>query len=197
MSTTLIPPAVTSRYTPEDLLTMPDGDRYELVNGQLVEREMSGLSSLVGSETNRLLGNVARPAQLGWVLQSDASYQCFPHEPGRVRRPDGSFIRRGRISLDQLERGHIRIAPDLAIEVTSPNELADEIDEKVEDYLRAGVHLVWVISPATRTVRIHRPDGSDTRLHEVDELTGEDVLPGFSCRVGELFPAPAELERAE
>jgi Uma2 family endonuclease len=57
----------------------------------------------------------------------------------------------------------------------------------VEEYLRVGVKLVWVISPESRTVRVHRPDSSDTRLHEDDELTGEDVIPGFRCRVGDLF----------
>jgi Uma2 family endonuclease len=74
------------------------------------------------------------------------------------------------------------------VEVLSPNDIAYEVDAKVREYLAAGVRLVWVINPDGRTVTIHRPQGPGTVLHEQDELAGETVLPGFRCRIADLFP---------
>jgi Uma2 family endonuclease len=74
--------------------------------------------------------------------------------------------------------------------VISPNELYSEVEEKVDEYLAAGVRLVWVIDPPHRSVRIHRADGTVTDLHESDELSGEAVVPGFCCPVAELFHPP-------
>jgi Uma2 family endonuclease len=127
------------------------------------------------------------------VFPEGTSFQCFPDEPDKVRRADVSFIRFGRLTREQPPEGHIRLAPDLAVEVVSPNDLAYDVDSKVEDYLQAGVRLVWVVNPVTRTVRVHRPDGPGATLRADDELTGGDVLPGFSCRIRELFilPQPA------
>jgi Uma2 family endonuclease len=177
------------RYTPDDLLAMPDGVRYELVDGELVERDMSGLSSEVARKLSGRAGMFSDERSLGHTFGSDCGYQCFPFDPRRVRRPDASFVRAGRISTEEYESGHITVAPDLAVEVVSPNDLAHELIEKVDEYLRAGVRLVWVIDPQSRTVAVHRPDGSDSRLREQDELSGEDVLPGFRCPVRDLFPS--------
>lgn len=183
MSTLIGTPAI----TPEELLEMPEGEQFELVEGQLVERNMSGLSSLVASRVNRRIGNHAEANQLGDVFDSDCGYQCYADDPAKIRRPDASFIRAGRLSLDELEHGYLRVAPDLAVEVVSPNDKAYELDEKIEEYLAAGVRLIWVVNPEQKIVSIHRLDGSVTKLHERDELSGEDVLQGFACQVAELF----------
>jgi len=181
--------ATKQRYTPEDLLAMPDGDRYELVNGELVERHMGWKSSWVGGRLFLHLSAFLETNPLGQAAPADASYQCFPDAPGKVRKPDVSFIRRERLPpMEELE-GHCRIAPDLAVEVISPNDLYTEVDDKVEEYLAAGVRLVWVINPATRTVRVQRADGAGAFLREADELSGEDVVPGFRCSVRALFAA--------
>src|SRR5687768_12124711 len=133
----------TSEFTPEDLLSMPDDRRYELVGGKLVEKPVSALSSLVASIIGRILGDFVERHRLGLVFDPDATYQCFPTEPSLVRRPDVSFVRRGRFPAGDLPEGHIRIAPDLAVEVLSPNETAYNVDEKVELYVSAGVRAVW------------------------------------------------------
>ena len=183
------------RYTPADLLAMPDGDRYELVDGELVERFMGNESSLIGGRLFRWIGNFVDAKNLGWVLPADAGYRCFPDDPQRVRRPDVSFIRRGRLPGERPARSYDVIAPDLVVEVVSPNEPYKTIEAKVEDYLKAGVRLVWVINPDTRTATIYRADGSVSRLHEPDELDGEDVLPGFRLRLGDVLLPPAEGSR--
>lgn len=84
--------------------------------------------------------------------------------------------------------GHVPIAPDLAIEVVSPNDKIYELDEKLEDYHAAGVKLVWVINPNSRIMRIHRLDDTVEQSKENDTLTGDSVLPGFSILVKDMLP---------
>jgi Uma2 family endonuclease len=181
--------------TPQDLLSMPDGEFYELVDGRLVERKMSIWSSYVAGVIYRILELHCRENQLGWVFPEGTSFQCFPAHPGRVRRPDVSFIVLRRLSLAQATtEGHCPIAPDLAIEVLSPNDIAYEIDEKVREFLDAGVPLVWVVNPEQRTVEIHRARSPGAILRENDEISGEEVVPGFRCRVGDFTLPPRGVE---
>ena len=182
-------------YTPEDLLTVPDADRYELVDGRLVESDMGAEASWVAGELHALLRDFCCANRSGWALP-ETSYQCFPESRKMVRRPDVSFIRPGRLPDEQLPLGHIRIAPDLAVEVVSPNDTYYEVEQKVREYLQAGVRLVWVVNPDTRTVRVHRVNRMLTDIQEEEELTGEELLPEFRCRVGDIFPSPRPAERA-
>jgi Uma2 family endonuclease len=178
-----------TRYTPEDLLALPDAGRYELIDGQLVERNMGAKSSYVAARLLRLLGLATDTQALGLLFGSDCGYQIFADDPSRVRYADGSFIRRGRLSGDTPPEGHCRIPPDLAIEAVSPNDLARAIEEKVEQWLAAGVRLVWVLYPDTHRLHVHRYDGTVSKLRSDadDVLSGEDVVPGFQCRVAEIF----------
>jgi Uma2 family endonuclease len=192
MSTTVatLPEAIQEKVEimPEELLSMPDSGHYELIDGELKERNVSVLSSLVASRIIRELGNHAEANRLGAVLPPDCGYRCFPWKPRRVRRADVSFIRADRLNDEVVSAGDCPIAPDLAVEVISPNDSAAELNLKVEEYLRAGVKLVWVIDPEIRTVDLYRSDGTTQRLRETDTLSGEDVLAGFECRVAALFP---------
>lgn len=187
-------PARGRSFTADDLLQHPDSDRFELVNGELVERNMGWRSEWIGTQLVIRIGAHCQKTGQGWVNGSSASYKCFdelfPDDPDRTRKPDVSFIARNRLPWNQFPAGHCNLVPDLAVEVISPNDLYSEVEEKVCEYLRAGVRLVWVVDPRTESVRIHRADGtvSDLRVH--DELSGEDVLPGFRCRVNELFHDP-------
>ena len=151
-------------------------------------------SSWIGGKLFRMLDGFCEGNDSGWVLPSDASYQCFPDAPTKIRKPDVSFIKRGRLPEEQLPKGHCPIAPNLAVEVLSPRDLSSRTNKKILEFLQAGVSLVWIVDPGTRTVRIHRKDGSITELHENDELTGEDVLAGFRCRVRDILPPRAGAE---
>jgi len=185
-----------AEITPEELLTIPDGKHYELIDGELKERNVSGLSSHVAANLNADLNLHCRKNKLGRTFGADCGYQCFPWKPKNIRRPDVSFIRADRITLEDLAEGYIKIAPDLAVEVISPNDTVAELEEKLEEYLRAGVRLIWIVYPETRTVHIRRADGSMSRLRETDELSGEDVVPEFRCPLGSLFPAVPITETA-
>jgi Uma2 family endonuclease len=184
-------------YTADEFAAMPDESAFELVNGQLLEKKMGSVSSWVGGESYWLLASFCKEHHLGWVFPADTGFQCFPDSPNTVRKPDVAFIRYGRLPDETLPVGYIRIVPDLVVEVISPNELAYEVDAKVDDFMGAGVRLIWVINPVARTVRIHRANGTIGLLREQDELDGEDVLPGFRCPVRELFPPAGSVAPQE
>lgn len=177
--------------TPEDLLRMPDrGKGYELVDGRFKELNVSAKSSRVGAGMVRRLWDHGESLQPGWVFQSDASFQCFADDRTRVRRSDAAFLTLDRFTVQQYEaEGHISVCPDLVVEVISPNDLAADVNRKVEEWLAAGAKLVWVIDPDAKLVFCHRPDGVTIR-READTLTGEPVLAGFSCPVADLFRLP-------
>lgn len=176
-------------YTPEDLLTMPGAERCELVNGELVEKDMGLLTSIVAERLSRRLGVYVEDNALGWTPSSECGYQYFRDAPLKVRKPDASFISRERLPEDRLHEGHVGIPPDLAVEVVSPNDVFSKVVVKAQEYLDAGVRLVWLVEPVTRSVQVFRADGSVSRLLSGDQLTGEAVVPGFSVLVDELFPA--------
>jgi Uma2 family endonuclease len=175
---------------------MPDGDQYELVNGTLVERNLSLWSSFVAGELYGLLYTHCRENRLGWLLPENTSFCCFPDDPKRVRRPDVSFIGRGRLSLEQAKaEGHVSLVPDLAVEVISPNDSYYEVEEKAVEWLSAGVRLLWIVNPKRCQVQVRRPTSNGIKILEKDdELSGEEVIPGFRCRVGDLFQPPPGTE---
>lgn len=188
--------ATEALHTPEELQSMPDHKGYELVRGRLIKTDMGAESSWVCVRLLVRLGRFVEEQGAGWVFPSDAGYQCFSHEPKMVRKPDVSFIKQGRFPGDVVPKGWITIVPDLAVEVISPRDRASELDEKLADYRIAGVPLIWEIYPESRSVMVHRRDGSVVRLLEADSLSGEDVLPGFICPIREILPEKTKPRQA-
>lgn len=183
--------AVKTGTTPEELLNMPDSVNYELVGGKLVERNRGAESSAVALVIGSLLLNFVRSRRAGKVFTTDCGYQIFPDDREKVRKSDVSFIRAGRLPNERPPDGWVGITPDLVVEVLSPGDTAYEIDQKVNEYLAAGVLIIWVVNPRTRTVRIHRPQNDErgpiSFLNESDTITGERVIADFECRVAEFF----------
>lgn len=180
--------------TADDLLTWPDSDRYELLHGKLVERDMGAEANWVAARVLFLIGLFLDSHPQGYVMGSDASYACFADDPLHAPRPDVSFVRFGRLTDEKLPKGYFKIPPDLVIEVVSPNDGAEEVSEKVADFQSVGVPLIWIVHLSTRRVLIHRlagdPLGRASELTELDAISGETVLPGFSCPVSEFFRLP-------
>ena len=179
------------RATPDDLERMPGGEaRYELVDGQIRERNLSAESNFIAANINAELYVYVRANGLGLVFGEGCGIQVFP-EPNPLRLSDGAFVAKGRLPGDRPpERGYLRLAPDLVVEVVSPGDNALEIQEKVEDYLAVGVRLVWVAYPETRFIHAFSIDGSVRKYGPGAILDGGDVLSGFSVPVANLFPAP-------
>ena len=142
----------------------------------------------VAMELGAQLRVYAKEHSLGPVYAAGTGFR-LARNPDTVRAPDVAFVRRERFPLPQEQRvsAYFPGAPDLAVEVVSPDDKADEVIRKVEDWLSHRAQLVWVVYPRQRMVMVYRADGTVKRLNAGDTLDGEDLLPGFSCQVMEIF----------
>jgi Uma2 family endonuclease len=164
--------------TEADLLRMPDdGWKYELVDGEIRRLSPAGgpHGRIAAELTFRLVAHV-RQVKSGHVFDSSTGFRLTG---GNVRAPDVSFVSFDR--LPEIPEGYVPVAPDLAIEILSPDDGPRYVLEKVGEYLDAGVRLVWVIDPKHRKAIVYR-SVSDVRTLAIDDaLDGEEVLPGFRC----------------
>lgn len=175
-------------YTAEDLMRLSsEGKRYELVKGELVEMAPTGgRHGRVSSRIDRRLGHFVEQHGLGELFAAETGFR-LSRNPDTVRAPDVAFVARDRLPSADLPVGFPELAPDLVVEVLSPSDTAVQVQAKVEEWLRAGVRLVWVAYPDTRSVVVYRSLSEVTVLGEGDDLQGDPVLPGFSCPVSEIF----------
>jgi Uma2 family endonuclease len=163
----------------------PDGSQQELVRGEIVNMPPPGaLHGVTQAKTSRRLGNFL-DAGPGGTLTCESGF-ITERDPDSVRGPDISYWSKER--LKEIPVGYIEIAPDLLVEVLSPSNTWKKIRAKLKEYFERGVRLVWVISPEDRTLTIYRTLDEGRVLHENATVTGEDVLPGFTCRVSDLLP---------
>jgi Uma2 family endonuclease len=168
-----------------------EGQRYELVNGELRERKVSTETSRLAARLCGRIDTFVEANDLGYVVAADAGFRCFADDPDRVRKPDLAFTSYATLPKDRYEpHGFSRTVPDLVIEIVSPNDLADEVDEKRDEWLAAGVKVVWVANPRTRTVLVFRPGTRPDLLRGPDTLAVPDLLPGFAARVADIFRRP-------
>jgi len=181
------PMGASALLTADDLARIrPAEKRTELVRGRMVVREPAGFRhGDVAMAIALAIGHFLRTHASGRLLAAETGF-VLSTNPDTVRAPDVAFVRNERIP-DPLPRGYARFAPDLVVEVLSPDDRPGEVLEKVADWLSAGTRLVWVIDPERRTGRVHRPDGTVMQLNELDALDGEDVLPGFSYRLADVL----------
>jgi Uma2 family endonuclease len=190
--TTLSPPVITpiatKIWTDEEFMALPDdGHHYEIVNGELVDMGNSGaLHGYICSLLLVALGSYIVPKKLGVILDSSTAFKM---KNGNRRSPDIAFFAKERLQgMKTLPSGYLEGAPDLAIEVLSPRNTIEEIDNKLVEYFENGSRLVWVISPTQQYVLIYRSAQEPDRLLKVkDFLDGEEVIPGFSLAIADLF----------
>jgi Uma2 family endonuclease len=174
--------------TADELLHLPDdGKHYELVAGELIEAAWPGGEHgyVAGNASYRLSAFVEQRGLGGAVFAAATGFRTS-RDPDTVRAPDMAYVAGPRVAQARVA-GYPDLAPDLVVEVVSPNDRASEIHAKVMEWLGAGSQLVWVLYPASRTVVAHRPASEARVLQADDRLDGAPVLPGFSCRVGDLF----------
>lgn len=165
---------------------MPGSEHKELVRGVVVE------SMPPSKEHGRVALAIGSLLRL-WVKQGAGgevgveSGFILAQDPSTIRGPDVHYVSDGRVASDNASSAFWTIALDLAVEVVSPSDTEVEVREKVRDFLAAGTPLVWTVYPRTREVVVHTADGL-ARTYSVDDiLEHPDVLPGFSCKVAELF----------
>lgn len=175
-------------WTDEAFMALPDdGQHYEIVNGELIDMGNSGaLHGYICSLLLAALINYILPKKLGVILDSSTAFKM---KNGNKRSPDISFFAKERLQgMTELPSGFLEGAPDLAVEVLSPGNTIEEIDEKIAEYFENGARLVWVISPTQHYVLVYRSaQEPDRLLKSADALDGEDVIPGFTLPVADLF----------
>jgi len=186
----LDPPLGTA--TEHDLLDIAnrEGVLCELVDGVLVEKAVSYRESLLALLLAELLNAFIRPRNLGLVTGEAGMMKLFA---ALVRIPDVAFASWDRIPGGKVPTEPVpTLAPDLAVEVLSPGNTPAEMQRKRIEYFSAGVLLVWIVDPDTRSVAVYTTADQPTILSETDTLDGGNVLPGFSLPLRDLF---AELDR--
>lgn len=175
-------------WTDESFMALPDdGHHYEIVSGELIDMGNSGaLHGYVCSLLLSALMSYVLPKKLGVILDSSTAFKM---KSGNKRSPDISFFAKERLrGMIELPSGFLEGAPDLAVEVLSPGNTIEEIDEKIVEYFENDARLVWVISPSQNYVLVYRSaQEPDRLLKSADSLVGEDVVPGFTLPVADLF----------
>jgi Uma2 family endonuclease len=181
--------------TAEDLFDLPDdGNLYELVEGRLVRVPPScSAASLVAVTLLLSIGAFVRRHKLGICLGEGGGVRTR-RNPDTVRAPDISFISKERIPPGGLPPRYYVDSPDLAVEVLSPSDRFVNVLRKVQEYLAAGTRLVWVIIPAERSAVVFRPGAAPRILSGDATLDGEDVLPGFTLPLADLWDELADME---
>lgn len=177
----------TRLLTADDLLALPRGygKRYELIRGVLVEKMGTGrLHSLVVGWIAYWINNYVLLTGYGMMFTGEPGY-LLDLEPDTVRCPDVAWFAPSRIPPEVP--GYPNLAPDLAVEVKSPSNSRPEMTAKARMWLSYGAQLAWVADPETATLTIHRENAPPETLSEDDELTGGELLPGFSVPVWRLF----------
>jgi Uma2 family endonuclease len=162
------------------------GRQVELVRGRLVVREPPGTwHGAIAAKLLYYLGDFVYRQGLGLVFAQDTGFK-IASDPDSVRAPDVAFVGRERAGLIRA-RGYAEVAPDLLAEILSPDDAPAEVLGKIADWLAAGTRVVWLVDPQRLEARVYRRDGSLSILRENDSLDGEDVLPGFTCPLRQVF----------
>jgi Uma2 family endonuclease len=164
----------------------PDGSKQELVRGVIETMPPPGFDhGLCQVRIAGLLDRHAVANGLGRVTVETGL--ITEREPDTVRGPDVSFWSFHRLPLDQRPKGYPQVAADLCVEVLSPTKKLRKITEKIGEYFERGARMVWIVDPEHHAVTVYRSPEQGLILHESATLSGEDVLPDFSCQVAELF----------
>jgi Uma2 family endonuclease len=179
---------VSQLVTAGDFLRIPNGAyRLELVEGEL--RKISpagGLHGYLSIEIGSRLSDAVKRGQLGCVLGAETGFR-IARDPDTVLAPDVSFIRQDRLRVIGLPQEFFPEAPALVVEVVSPSDTAEEVDDKIRRWFAAGVEVAWVVYPSGRSVTVYHGLNDIRVLTQDDTLDGGNLVPGFNCRVGDLF----------
>jgi len=188
---------VTSPMPAEEAISIEPDGHYEVINGQIVETPPMGvLEGWIASQLGLTMGTSANVGRLGRVVV-EVLFQIDP-SGGRKRRPDVAFVSRERWPIERpIPRGMAAwdVVPDLAVEIVSPSDLADEVVDKLADYFRAGVRLVWYIYPSQGLIYVYNfydLPKAVLILGVGDELDGDAVLPGFRVPLAAIFGTTGE-----
>lgn len=178
--------------TAEELLAMPeDGMDRELIRGELRERPLtkrnrfhSGAELILGAYLHAWL--MRQPAPRGKAYSGEVGC-VLRRDPDTTVGIDVAYFTAEVVARQSNTTTIIDGPPLLAVEILSPNDKLEDVDAKIDEYLAAGVALIWIVNPHRRTVIVHRPDAKARLLNADEELTAEPHLPGFRMPVAAIF----------
>ena len=177
----------TRKITAAEFWAMPDdpGHRYELVDGELIDMDGAPRHGIVTMWIGHLLTDHISRNKLPLAVGAATGFQMSPYT---LRFPDVHVTTWERMAAYEADAGGFpHFAPDVAIEVVSPSNTAAELDRKTAEYFANGARAVWIADPGPRTVAIRRP-GMPEQVYQGDAmLYGDPEIPGFACRVSEIF----------
>ncbi len=181
-------PPTASPITADEFLHMPENRGAELVDGCIVEKSMGSESDWLAFEIGYRIRRFLETHPFGRVFGPENGIQLWPGRPNHVRKPDVSFTRTGKLPGNRPPKGWQQQAPDLVVEVVSPNDEVDPFEQKLQDYREAGIPLIWVILPGSQRAQVLTPT-SRVDIPPGGVLDGGDILPGFTLSLAELFAA--------
>lgn len=158
---------------------------YEVVDGRKEAKMAGARHGEVCAQIIIELGIYLKQNKVGRIYTPDTTFMIGANE----RLPDVGFISAERRPEEGAPLSKWGIPPDLAIEVISPNDVWNKVKRKVREYFAAGVRQVWLVSYEDKEVMVYGSLTDVAVFAENDELTSESLLPGFKCRVGDLFEA--------
>jgi Uma2 family endonuclease len=174
-------------WSDQEFMALPDdGNRYEIINGELVNVGNSGMEhGNIGIFLGGLIEIFVRQHNLGVTCDSSTAFKL---KAGNKRSPDISFVSKERlIGLKRIPKGFFEGAPDLVVEIISPGNTFEEIHNKIEEYFESGTKLLWIIHPDEKYVLVYHSPQPDRLLRSNDFLDGEDQIVNFKVLVSDLF----------
>ena len=183
-------PTLTKTWTETELLALPKEDgKYELVDGELTLMPPASFNhGDVSSELISQLRHFVQKNKLGKVVEGQTGFWM---KSGNLLSPDVSFVNKSRLAkFGEQPSVFFPGAPDLAVEVLSPSETRASIKRKLVEYFSSGTKLAWIVSLKTKSVSVYRnPDSVEKVCGIGGVISGEEVVPGFTLAVKELFEA--------
>ncbi|MFO0929380.1 MAG: Uma2 family endonuclease [Gemmataceae bacterium] len=183
--------------TEQDVLavrTLPERWLCELVDGVLIHKGSTFLTSVIAAQVGAALTEYACRTECGIALAANMPYRLAP---GLVRIPDASDVCWERFEDRAIPDEEIgTVVPDLVVEVCGPRKTEAEMARKLKEYFLAGTRMVWIIDPPRQTAAAYTSPDVCKRIGKTGSLDGGDVLPGFKLALPELFARPHRRRRA-
>ncbi len=173
-------------WTDAELESLPaNGHKYELVDGELTMSPVPANHGVICVRLIVLIGSFVQRRKLGEVYDSSTGFRLSQQV---LLSPDVSFVSKSRLrKILRAPDKFLAGAPDLAIEVLSPSDRVHELHRKLDLYFQHGTRLVWIVNWKLEQIHVYRPDSIAALTRSTEALSGAEVLPGFKCRLGQIF----------